>query len=126
MTSTSSHTGLSCGLPPCWGPCLVGRRARRRPSWTSFRRRGVGSASSVGHGVESADVVHWRKVRSSGYGARLTKGFGLSGDGDGWICFQSGQTELLGEDDALDLDVISRSCRVLYAKGGCTRCTVRQ
>jgi len=57
---------------------------------------------------------------------RLTKGFGLSGDGDGWICFQSGQTELLGEDDALDLDVISRSCRVLYAKGGCTRCTVHQ
>jgi len=57
---------------------------------------------------------------------RLAKGFGLSGDGDGWICFQSGQAELLGEDDALDLDVISRSCRVLYAKGGCTRCTVRQ
>jgi len=45
------------------------------------------------------------------------KCFGVSSDGNGWICFRTGQAELLiGEDDVVDLDVIS-SCSVLYEKG---------
>ncbi|KAK8460473.1 hypothetical protein SEVIR_2G334550v4 [Setaria viridis] len=76
----------------------------------------------------SPTFVQWMKMRPSGSEAldlAAYQKFGVSGDGDGWIWLRSGSQaeQFIGEEDE-DVYVISSSLRVLYVKGGCTRCTV--